>query len=173
MVPPAPARPPDRRPASAPSATRVQPARATPYRSAYFGPTQISGPGRQTARPAGRRTGLSVLLALAVLVLAGLALVVVNQLVGDLTAGLLLSRVPATATKADAVITPGVIRITPIAVVAGGDQATRQPRSASCKWVSYIRGRDAAGHPRTHPGAPAPGAKALTVIDDESGQRNQ
>ena len=42
--------------------------------------------GAASAKRSSRRTGLSVLLAVIVLVLAGLVLVVVNQLVGDLSA---------------------------------------------------------------------------------------
>jgi serine/threonine-protein kinase len=103
MVTSAPGRTSGRVPAPAPPATRVQP---TPVHLPDAQPGQLatsrpSYPGGQQGAPAGygppvtggsqpavrqtrRRTGLSVLLAVTVLVLAGLVLVLVNQVVGSL-----------------------------------------------------------------------------------------
>ncbi|HEY4990477.1 MAG TPA: hypothetical protein VII33_00160, partial [Nakamurella sp.] len=49
-------------------------------------PAPAAGPGGGVHRPSGRRTGLSVLLAVVVLVLAVLVLVLVNQVMGQLSA---------------------------------------------------------------------------------------
>jgi eukaryotic-like serine/threonine-protein kinase len=62
------------------------PGTATRNRPVQQGP--VGGmPPRPPGRAAGRRTGLSVLLAVMVLILAGLVLLLVNQVVGEMSAG--------------------------------------------------------------------------------------
>jgi hypothetical protein len=71
---------PPRRPAAVATDRGAGQQRANGYRGQ---PAPAAVPGRP-ARPASRGTGVSVLLAIAVLLLAGLALVVVNELAGGL-----------------------------------------------------------------------------------------
>jgi serine/threonine-protein kinase len=85
--------PPMRRPATAGNGPAYGPGTVTANRTPppAYPAARPGAPARPAAGPAvrqrsNRRTGLSVLLAVIVLVLAGLVLIVVNQLVGELSA---------------------------------------------------------------------------------------
>ncbi|MGS0685579.1 hypothetical protein ACVBEQ_10600 [Nakamurella sp. GG22] len=99
------ARPGSRPPAPAPARQSVQPQVARPQtvHPRPSGPPPISQP-QPPARSASRRTGLSILLAVLVLLLAALVLFAVDHLVGQMSAGLLEGWSAAAGTNAPSVL---------------------------------------------------------------------